>query len=417
MIKHHIVYNPVVDWRFDLSKAQDSFLWDKQGKQYIDFSSGWNTTNLGWNNQEVNEAVISQAKKNVYAPMWSADDAQIEYAKALTDAFPTGLDVVCRATGGTEANEMALKIARAVTGRKQIVSFAHTYHGQSFGTLALGFIPDYVKQIAPLVPEFIQIEYPNAFNDEKSEDEILSSFIVMLESHLKTEKVAAFFTEPGLITGWGSMLVAPKGYLTAVRKLTEKYGTLLIVDEVGTGFSRTGKLFAIEHENVIPDIVTLAKGISNGAGAIGAVVTKGKLVEQYAGAFKPTSTFGWTPLTCASALKTLQIHQRDKVWEEAERKGQIVKDMLNKELAGSPNTKHLRGNGLEIAFNISQANKEGENNSELSTIIINQCFEKGLHLADAGDCVQLMPPLTIPDDILIEGVTTLITVIKSLNKN
>jgi len=210
-------------------------------------------------------------------------------------------------------------------------------------------------------------------------------------------------------------LVAPKGYLTAVRKLTEKYGTLLVVDEVGTGFSRTGKLFAIEHENVVPDIVTLAKGISNGAVAIGAVVTKEKLVEQYAGAFKPTSTFGWTPLTCAVAMKTLQIHQRDKVWDDAARKGQIVKDMLKKELVGDPNMKHLRGSGLEIAFDISQDNKEREDNSELSTTIINNSFEKGLHLADAGDCVQLMPPLTIPDDVLVEGVTTLITVIKELH--
>lgn len=407
MIKHHIVYNPVTDWRFDLSKSEGSFLWDKGGKKYIDFSSGWNTTNLGWNNREVNEAVIEQARKNVYAPMWSADDAQIEYAKALTDAFPAELDVVCRATGGTEANEMALKIARAVTERKQIVSFAHTYHGQSFGTLALGFIPAYVKQIAPLVPEFIQIEYPNAFNDKKSEEEILRDFLVTLESHLKTEKIAAFFTEPGLITGWGSMLVAPKGYLTAVRKLTEKYGTLLVVDEVGTGFSRTGKLFAIEHENVVPDIVTLAKGISNGAGAIGAVVTKGKLVEQYASAFKPTSTFGWTPLTCAVAMKTLQIHQRDKVWEEAERKGQLVKKLLREAQTADVSIKNIRGIGLELAF---------DSNSDYN-LILEKSFKKGLHLANAGECIQIMPPLTIPDDVLIEGVTTLITVIKSLSKN
>ncbi len=414
MIKHNIVYNPVVDWRFDLGKAEGSYLWDKEGKKYIDFSSGWNTTNLGWNNPEVNEAVAAQSKKNVYAPMWTADEAQIEYAQALTNAFPQQLDCVCRATGGTEANEMALKIARAVTGRQQIVSFAHTYHGQSFGTLALGFIPAYVKAIAPLVPEFIQLDYPNAYGSKESEQTILNTFIEKLEEVLKTEKVAAVFTEPGLITGWGSMLVAPKGYLTAVRKLTEKYGTLLVVDEVGSGFSRTGKLFGIEHENVVPDIVTLAKGISNGAAAIGAVVTKSALVEEHAGAFKPTATFGWTPLACATALKTLQIHQRDKVWEEAERKGQLVKSMLMSELDGNPNMKNLRGWGLEVAFDISQENKDGEDNSDLSTTIISKCFESGLHMADAGDCIQIMPPLTTSDSDLEEGITTLINVIKNL---
>lgn len=413
MIKHNIVYNPVVDWRFDLGKAEGSLLWDKAGKRYIDFSSGWNTTNLGWNNKEVNEAVAEQTKKNVYAPMWTADDSQIEYAQKLTDAFPGELDSVCRATGGTEANEMALKIARAVTGRSQIISFAHTYHGQSFGTLALGFVPAYVKQIAPLVPDFIQMDYPNAFAG-KPEKEVLEAFLVDLENHLKTEKIAAVFTEPGLITGWGSMLVAPKGYLIAVRKLTQKYGTMLVVDEVGSGFSRTGKLFGIEHEQVVPDIVTLAKGISNGAGAIGAVVTKGKLVESHAGAFKPTSTFGWNPLSCAAALKTLEVHQRDKIWDEAERKGQLVKTELEKQLSDNPNMKSLRGWGLEIAFDISSDNKEGEDNSELSTTIVNRCFEQGLHLADAGDCIQLMPPLTIPDNELLEGVNTLIKTIKEL---
>lgn len=411
MIKHRIVYNPVVDWRFDLAKAEGSFLWDTKGKKYIDFSSGWNTTNLGWNNPEVNEAVITQAKKNTYAPMWSADELQIQYAKALTNAFPSSLDVVCRATGGTEANEMALKIARAVTGRSRIISFAHTYHGQSFGTLALGFIPAYVKRIAPLVPDFIQLNYPNDHNGTSPSD-ILDEFLITLESHLKSEKVAAVFTEAGLITGWGSMLMAPKGYLRAIRKLTEKYGTLLVVDEVGTGFSRTGKLFAIEHEGVIPDMVTLAKGISNGATPIGAVVTKGNPVENFASAFKPTSTFGWTPLACAAALKTLQIHQRDKIWEKAERKGQIVKKMLNDELMGSPNMKNLRGMGLEIAFDFGSEVKKGTQNSQISTQIVNKCFEKGLHLADAGDCIQLMPPLIIKDAILEEGVDILIDVIK-----
>lgn len=415
MIKDHIIYNPVCDWQFDLGKAEGPYLWDTAGKRYIDFSSGWNTTNLGWNNKEVNAAVVAQAQKNVYAPMWSADETQIAYAKALTDAFPSELDVACRATGGTEANEMALKIARAVTGRKQIISFAHTYHGQSFGTLALGFIPAYVKQIAPLVPEFVQIDYPNAFTEGKSEEEVLSIFLKELETHLQTEQVAAVFTEPGMITGWGSMLVAPKGYLTAVRELTEKYGTLLVVDEVGTGFSRTGTLFAIDQEQVIPDIVTLAKGISNGAGAIGAVVTKSKLVEKYIDAFKPTSTFGWTPLMCAAALATLQIHQRDEIWKEAKRKEKLVKDLLQKELAGSPNMKHLRGSGLEIAFDLSIDNKTGEGDSELSTNIVKEAFAQGLHLADAGDCVQLMPPLTIPDDVLEEGIQILVAVIKEVS--
>lgn len=405
MIKHSIVFNPATDYRFDLGKAQGSFIWDTKGNKYIDFSSGWNTTNLGWNNPEVNEAVVEAANDNVYAPMWAADKMQIAYAKALLACFPSDLNVVCRATGGTEANELALKIARAVTGRKKIISFAHTYHGQSFGTLALGYIPDYVQAIAPLVPEFIQMDYPVGS---------LDAFLEKLEEHLKTAEIAAVFTEAGMITGWGSMLVAPDGYLAAVRRLTEKYGTLLVVDEVGTGFSRTGALFAIEHENVTPDIITLAKGISNGAAPIGAVIAKKDMIEKHIGEFKPTSTFGWTPLACAAALRTLQIHKRDAIWEQAAQKGTFVKDFLSKNLSDGKHISNLRGLGLEIAFDPRNLNRPGEDNSELSTKIVTRALAHGLHLADAGGCIQIMPPLTIDNATLEEGLHILVDVIRAL---
>jgi 4-aminobutyrate aminotransferase-like enzyme len=402
MITHSIIFNPATDYRFDFGKAEGSYIWDAEGNKYIDFSSGWNTTNLGWNNPEVNKAVITAAQDNVYAPMWTADKTQIAYAKELLACFPSELNVVCRATGGTEANELALKIARAVTGRKKIISFAHTYHGQSFGTLALGYVPDYVQSIAPLVPDFIQMDYPI---------ESLELFLEKLEEYLKTEEVAAVFTEAGMITGWGSMLVAPEGYLQAVRKLTEKYGTLLVVDEVGTGFSRTGSLFAIEHEGVTPDIVTLAKGISNGAAPIGAVVVKKDMVEQHIGEFKPTSTFGWTPLACAAALQTLLIHKRDKMWEQAVQKGEFAKDFLSKKLANPGQITNLRGLGLEIAFDVS---RPGKDSGELSTEIINNAFANGLHLADAGGCIQIKPPLTTDKKTLEDGLIILADVIEAL---
>jgi 4-aminobutyrate aminotransferase-like enzyme len=405
MIKHGIVYNPATDYRFDLAKAEGSYLWDKGGKRYIDFSSGWNTTNLGWNNKEVNASISEAAMQNVYAPMWAADDTQISYAEELLACFPEPLNAVCRATGGTEANELALKIARAVTGRKKFIGFAHTYHGQSFGTLALGYIPDYVGAIAPLVPEYIQLDYPGDSLDE---------FLHILEQHLKTNQIAAVFTEPGLITGWGSMLMAPAGYLSAVRKLTQKYGTLLIVDEVGTGFSRTGKLFAIGHESVVPDIVTLAKGISNGAVPIGAVVTSQKLVEDHIGEFKPTSTFGWTPLACSAALTTLRIHKRNKVWQEAARKGELAKNFLTEQLEEGKHYTDLRGLGLELAFNVPDLKRDGEHNDDLSTEIVNRSFENGLHLADAGGCIQIMPPLTIDDATLQQGLAILVDTLRSL---
>lgn len=119
MIKNHITYNPFSDWQFAFAKAEDSFVWDNKGNRYIDFTSGWNVTNLGWNYPDVQEAMLQQVRKNVYAPMWTSDPMQELYANTLLSYMPKGMDVICRATGGTEANEMAIKIARAATGRKK----------------------------------------------------------------------------------------------------------------------------------------------------------------------------------------------------------------------------------------------------------------------------------------------------------
>lgn len=414
MIKHHIAFNPTVDWRFDLAKAEGALLWDTHQKQYIDFSSAWNVTNLGWNNQEIKQAIIEQAQKNVYTPMWAADKIQIRYAQELTNSLPAELDVICRATGGTEANEMAIKIARVVTGKKTILGFSRAYHGQSFATLSLSVLPRYIEKIKPLVPDIIQIEYPDAYRTNLSADIVLDQFLVSLEQQLQTNNVAALFTEPGITTGGGSLSMAPEKFLRSVRALTKKYGTLLVIDEVGTGFSRTGKLFGIEHDGIVPDIITLAKGISNGAAAIGATVTKSMLIKEHIGFFKPTSTFGWTSIACAASLKTLEIHQRDTMWEVASKKGAWLLNRLKKELADHPNVAHIRGLGLELGIDIVKNKQTKEIDQNAIQKIQAHAFKQGLHLAPSRSCIQIMPPLTIPNDILQQGADILINTIKNL---
>jgi len=409
MIVNRIVYNPLLHYRFRVSRAQGSRLWDDADHELLDFTSGWNVTNLGWNHPEVNEALIRQIERNTYAPMWTADAVQEEYAAALTAAYP-GVDTVLRVTGGTEANEVAIKLARAATGRRRIIGFKNSYHGQLFASLALGYVPEYVEAIAPLVPEFVQLDYPQAMGDEAADKATLSSFKRRLTDELEGREVAAMVIEPGIITGWGDGRVAVEGFVELVRELTAKYGTLMIVDEVGSGFSRMGKLFGIQrYEGVKPDIVALAKAIANGAAGLGAVLTRAELVEPTIPKAKYTSTFGWMPPACAAALKTLQIHQRDRVWEQAEMSSQRLQQGLRKEL--EPLGVRVQGMGLVVRVDLTQCSTEP---GALSTAVENECLKQGLAVIQLGaDVLQLMPACTVTEADLDEGMGVLSEAIRT----
>jgi len=405
MLKKRIIYNEFSDWTFDVLKAKGSFIWNKKGNKLIDFTSGWNVTNLGWNNPEISNAVIKQAKKSTYAPMWTADEVQNRFAKALTDSLPKSLVAVGRATGGTEANEEAIKTARAYTGRKKIIGFKDTYHGQSFGTMSLGHLPDYVKDISPMVGGYMQMDFPKVRDNEKP-GVTLNKFAKKLEKILAKKDVAAIVTEANIITGWGTTFVAPRGYISLVRRLTKKYGTLLILDEVGTGFSRCGKLYGMEIEKVTPDIATFAKGLSNGVAAIGAMVTTKKIADKTYDKSNLTSTFGWTPIACAAALKTLQIHKREKMWKKAKRDGEYLMSVLRKKLGKYKNITDVRGIGMEIGLEFSEGS--------LVDMVVKGARQKGLLLVKGEERnIQIMPPLTIQRKELDRGLDILIDVINS----
>lgn len=406
MIRNYIAYNGNFD--LTITRAEGNYLWDHNGRKILDFSSAWNVTNLGWNHPEIAQAMIEQIQKNTYVPYEVGTEIQYQYAEELRRVLPKELDVFSRVTGGTEANEQAIKIARAATGRKKIVGFYDTYHGESLGSISIGYREKYTTKIAPLVPEFVHLQFPTTTLTGKSEEETLNNFLNELEDVLKNRDVAAVFTEPGLITGWGTMYIAPKGFLSAIRRLTEQYGTLLILDEVGTGFSRTGKLFAMQHENVVPDIATFAKGISNGGAAIGTVAVKRDIIEPVHSEIILISTFGWTPVACAAALATLRVHVRDKVWEQSKQKGNWLMGELRERLKSHPKFGDVRGLGLEIGLQFVNNQNEKEADIAFADDVCRVAREKGLYLSlgDEG-CIQLMPPLTISQDELFVGLELL----------
>jgi len=410
MIKNKITYNSFSNYQFKISKAKDSYIWDENGKKLIDFTSGWNVVNLGWNNKEVNDAIVKQAKKNIYTSMWLADPIQEEYAEKLTSSLPKPLTTVTREVSGVTANIQAIKTARAFTGKRKILSFRDTFHGSLYQTLQLGYSPEYPisKAIFLDFRDHIQLKYPRINYQDENEKKILSDFLFEFEKILQTDKeIGAFITESGVISGWGSTFIAPAGYLKEVRRLTKKYGVLMILDEVGTGFSRTGKLYGMNHENVVPDIVTFAKGIGNGT-AIAATVTTNDIAEKTFAKSNPQSTFGWMPLNVAGALKTLEIHLRDRVWEKSEKDGEYIMKTLRSELRDIPFVEDINGMGMEIGVRLTSELK----NFNMIKFIENS-RSKGLHLANADSySFQIMPPLTIKRKILDKGLELFIKEIK-----
>lgn len=413
MIKNRITFSDFSRWRFDLDGALGSYLWDKSGQKLLDFTSGWNVTNLGWNNPEITEAVVKELERSSYVPGWSDDSAQIRLAQKLLDTLPQGLNTFARATGGTEAIEEALKTARAFTGRKKIVSFKDSYHGHSLGALALGYDPAgaIAKAVGPLPEGFIQLDFPAVLSESQDKDAVLTNFAGKLENSLLDADVAAVVTEAGIITGWGSTAIAPEGYLRLVRELTTKYGTLLILDEVGTGFSRLGRLWGMQLEEIIPDIVVFAKGMSNGVAPIGAMVTTEEIAGKSSLITNIYSTFGWLPVACAASLKTLEIHLREKIWGKAEADGEYLQQSLRTGLKDLVQHFDIRGKGLEIGLTLLY---EKESTPSWADRIVKEAFANGLHLVgDHEKNIQLMPPLTITREELNHGLDILIETIKT----
>jgi len=280
--------------------------------------------------------------------------------------------------------------------------------------MSIGYLPEYVTAISPLVGNFVQINFPETYRDNRSEGEILKNFSSKLEELLSKKDIAAIVCEAGMITGWGDARVAPKGFVQQVRKLTQKYGTLMILDEVGTGFSRCGKLFGMEIEGIVPDVVTFAKGLSNGVAAIGTMVTKKEIAEKTYNKSNVTSTFGWVPVACAASLKVLQIHKRDKVWEKSDRKGKIILNTLKKEFANNPFVGDIRGIGMEIGLELVKNKKTKERNPELVAKVAKEAREKGLHLVgDNESVIQIMPPLVIGENVLNKGLEILTEIVNN----
>jgi acetylornithine/LysW-gamma-L-lysine aminotransferase len=351
------VKQPVV-----IVRGQGASLFDADGVEYLDCASGHGVANLGHAHPKVAEAIYKQASTLITLFETFPNDQRAELMKRLTSVI-AGLDRVFLCNSGTEAVEAALKFARISTGRKNILAAMRAFHGRTYGSLSATFNKKYRDGFEPLVPGFSHVAYNNIDALDKAVNE--ESAAVILE----------------VVQGEGGVYPASAEYIQAVRQICDERGVLLIVDEIQTGFGRTGKMFGIQHFGAVPDMLTCAKSLAGGM-PMGAVLLGQKVKNLTPGVHG--STFGGNPLACAAAVAALSVIDSDDLPGQARSKGAYLLDKLNK--IESPNIREVRGLGLMIGIEMKQK----------VAPYIRALQEKKIIALNAGmTVIRLLPPLVI----------------------
>ena len=356
----------------EIIDANGIYLYDIHGKEYMDLISGIGVSCLGHKHPKLIKAIKEQVDKYLHIMAYGEyiQSPQTKFAKKLAENLPPTLSSTYFVNSGTEANEAAIKLAKRATGRTKLVACRNSYHGSTHGSLSLTDNENKKYHARPLLPEVYFMDF-NSIDDLSIID----------------EKTAGVIIEP--IQGDAGVRIPSQAFMTALRKRCDETGTLLIFDEVQTGFGRTGKLFAFEHFNVIPDIITLAKGLGGGM-PIGALVASKALMQLWT--FDPMlghiTTFGGHPVSCAAGLATLTTLTEDGLIEEVERKGQLFESLLQ-----HSKIKEIRRIGLLFAIELSDFDE------------VHVTVQKGLKNGFIGfwflstkNAFRIAPPLIISDD-------------------
>lgn len=361
-------------------RGQGASLFDVDGNEYLDCSSGHGVANLGHAHPKIAEALYKQASTLITLFESFPNDQRAALMEKITALVP-GLDRVFFCNSGTEAVEAAFKFARISTGRKNFIAAMRAFHGRTFGSLSATFNKKYRDGFEPLLPGVSHVAYNNIEALEKAVN----------------EETAAVILE--VIQGEGGVYPASAEYVQAVRRICDERGALLIVDEIQTGFGRTGRLFAIEHFGITPDLLVCAKSLAGGV-PMGAVLIGHKVQNLTPGVHG--STFGGNPLSCAAANAALEVIKEEGLPRQAEVKGAYLLDKLRR--IESPNIREVRGLGLMVGIELKQK----------VTPYIKALQEKKIIALNAGlTVIRLLPPLVITYeqiDHLVKVLSEVLTV-------
>ncbi|SFE50607.1 aspartate aminotransferase family protein [Alteribacillus iranensis] len=389
-------------------KAEGHYLYGEDGKKYLDFASGVAVTNIGHNHPRVVEAAKEQLDEMIHAGHNVVYyPSYIELAEKLND-LTGGDNMVYFSNSGAEVNEGAIKLAKKVTKRPALISFKRGFHGRTLGTTSItASSSSYRADYEGLMPSVYYADYPYAFYHGRTEEEETDRCIAQLEElfqlQVTPEQVAAIIMEP--IQGEGGYIVPPVAFVQKIREICDKHGILLIFDEIQTGFGRTGKMFAYEHFDVKPDIVTLAKGIASGF-PLSALVAKREYMEQWP-AGTHGGTFGGNPVSCAAAIATIDVLEEEGL-ENAVKQGNYFKQQLQKLKEKHDSVGEVRGLGLMLAMEL--VDEKGQPNPDKLNQIRKAGLEQGVILLGCGtekNVLRFIAPTTV-ESAEIDRVITLV---------
>lgn len=397
-------------------RAKGVYFWDARGRRYLDFNSQLMNVNIGHGDERVIRAIQEQAARLPYVNPFMATEPRARLGRMLAEIAPGDLKKVFFTLGGADANENAIKIARLYTGRHKIIARYRSYHGATAGAITLTGDPRRWPA-EPGIPGVIHVMDPYRYRCRwcMREERCTLDCLNHVEDVIQFEgphTIAAVFIDT--VTGTNGIIIPPDGYLEGLRMLCDRYGILLICDEVMSGFGRTGEWFAVNHWKVVPDLMTVAKGLTSGYLPLGAVLISERIAEFFRDRpFPGGLTYNSHPLCLAAAIATLQVYQEDRLFENARRMGEILARELARLKERHPSVGDVRSIGL---FGVVELVKNRETREPLVPFnaqpremgIMNRLKEfflqNGLYTFIRWNTFFTNPPLCIREEELMEGL-------------
>jgi taurine--2-oxoglutarate transaminase len=408
--------------------ADGVYLYDYAGKRYLDFSSGLMNVNIGHSNQRVTDAVVKQMQEVTYVTPSVVTKVRGELGKKLAEICPGDLNKAFFTLCGASSIENAIKLARLYTGRHKILSRYQSYHGSTNGAMAASGDPRRLAVDSQQAPNFVHFDLPYLYRWQYDEEALFKDSIDQLERIIAFEganNVAAILLEGQ--SGSSGCFLYPAGYLKSVREICNKHGILLIIDEVMSGFGRTGKWFGFQHHDIVPDMIVMAKGLTCGYLPLGCVMVSDKIAAKYDDAVLPLGlTYSAHPVSCAAAVEVLKIYEEENLIENAAAMGKYMDTQIEKLKHRHPSIGDWRNTGLLGCLELVKDRKSKEpmapfNAKPDQMMIMNKVSAKlrelGMHTMVRWSFIFIAPPLCVTEEQIDEGLAIISEALKIADEN